>query len=393
MSDAGNVLAANLRRHRSARGLSQQALADAAGISRIGYRDVETGVVEPRANTLQRIAKALGVRVQDLLVPSRTLTHVRFRAHKRMATRENILADAARWLDDYRELEDLLDDHVSWALAGVAETVRQLEPGLDRAKKAATLAREALRLKHDDHEDLIRDVCGLLDDHGVKVLTADVKSDGFFGLSVAPEDAGPAVVVNVWHRISVERWIFTAVHELGHLLLHPGAYDVTQTEEVEGEEKEADAFAGYFLVPPSLFEKEWSEARGLGLVERVLKVKRIFRVSWQTILYRVAAPLQPGERKMVWQQFQRQYEREYGRALQRTDEPDALDAEAFLCKPPVPKAADEPARLSENDFREDRLYRLVRMAVEREQITMSRAAEVLGLDLRAMRELAASWVG
>jgi hypothetical protein len=32
-------------------------------------------------------------------------------------------------------------------------------------------------------------------------------------------DGGPAVVVNVWGRLSVERWIFTAAHELGHLMI------------------------------------------------------------------------------------------------------------------------------------------------------------------------------
>ena len=57
---------------------------------------------------MQRIATALHVRVAQLLAPVRTLTHVRFRAQKRMTTRENVLANTARWLDDFRELEELL---------------------------------------------------------------------------------------------------------------------------------------------------------------------------------------------------------------------------------------------------------------------------------------------
>jgi Zn-dependent peptidase ImmA (M78 family)/DNA-binding XRE family transcriptional regulator len=391
--DAAQVLAANLRRHRSARGLSQQALADKAGLSRVGYRDVEAGNVAPRFDTLQRIAEALGVQVQDLLVPVRQLTHVRFRAHKRMSTRENVLADTARWLDYYTELEDLLGDHVPWKLEALAKQVQRMKPGPARARKAAELAREHLGLKRNHHEELIRDVGGLLDDHGVKVLTADVKSEGFFGLSVAAKDAGPAVVVNVWDRISVERRIFTAVHELAHLLMHPSAYDVDKADEVDAEEKEADAFAGLFLMPESLFQKEWAEARGLGLVERVFKVKRIFRVSWQTVLYRVAAAKKPAERRIIWQQFNLQYQRQHGRAPLRSEEPQGVSSDAFLARPPVARAADEPVRLAEEDFREDRLLRLVRLAVEQQKITMSRAAEILGCDLVAMRELAASWVG
>lgn len=38
---------------------------------------------------------------------------------------------------------------------------------------------------------------------------------------------------------------------------------------------------------------------------------------------------------------------------------------------------EEPSRLAEDDFREDRLERLVRKAVEKGKITLSRAAEVL----------------
>lgn len=391
MNDPSQTLAANLRRYRSARALSQQDVADAAGLSRVGYRDIESGVVTPRVDSLQRIADALAVPVSQLLVPVRTLTHVRFRAEKRMSSRENVLADAARWLDDFRELEDLLGDRIPCTLDHVADKASRLRT--DRAVKVAVLAREALGLRHDNREEAIRDICGLLDDNGIKVLTADVKSEGFFGLSVGAEDAGPAVLVNTWDRISVERWIFTAVHELGHLLMHPGAYDVTKTDEVEEEEKEADMFAGHFLMPDALFDKEWDEARGLGLVDRVLKVKRIFRVSYQTVLYRVGSRLAAGERRPFWEQFNRLFEEQFERALSRTDEPHGLSAAAFLTGRPVARAAEEPVRLTDSDFREDRLYRLVRRAVEEGEITMSRAAEIVGLKLGDMRRLAASWVG
>lgn len=41
---------------------------------------------------------------------------------------------------------------------------------------------------------------------------------------------------------------------------------------------------------------------------------------------------------------------------------------------------------------EDRLSRLVRNAVEGEEISLGRAAEILRLDLEEMRELSNSWV-
>ncbi|MFO7566745.1 MAG: helix-turn-helix domain-containing protein [Enhygromyxa sp.] len=392
MTAAAQTLGANLRRYRQVHGLSQAALAERAGLSRVGYRDIELGKAEPRAATLASIAQALGVRVPDLLAPVRTLSHVRFRADKRMSLRANILTDIARWLDDYADLEQLLDARIAWKLARVAKRAQSLAPGPERGETVARLARTALGLDQRNHQDTVRDVCGLLEDNGVKVLTADVKSEGFFGLSVGPEDDGPAVFVNIWDRISVERWIFTAIHELGHLLMHPGAFDVDQAEEDSLEERDADNFASHFLMPRALFEKEWDEARGLALIDRVFKVKRIFRVSWQTVLWRVAAPLPSGQRRRVWTSFTDAYERRTGRILGRTDEPDPLAPDTFLAGRPVPRAADEPSRLDADDFREDRLARLVREAVESSVISMSRAAEILGLPLKDMRAVARSWV-
>lgn len=362
-------------------------------MSRIGYRDIEIGKAIPRVDSLERIAEALEVSVPHLLAPIRELTHVRFRAAKRMMTRENILADVARWLDDYDELETLLDAHQPWALQDVAKSLRQSRRrGAERGQHAAELAREALGLSARGHDALIRDMCGLLEDHGVKVLTASVASEGFFGLSVGAADAGPAVCVNVWDRISVERWIFTAAHELGHLLLHPGAYDVAETDEPRAEEAEADAFAGHFLMPNRLFLREWEEARGLGFVDRVFKVKRIFRVSWQSVVHRVASGLPKAEASRIWPRFYAAYHRQYGQSLTKRAEPEALDPHEFTGRPPD-RVVDEPARLVVDDFREDRLSRLVRAAVERELITLGRAAEILGMDLRGMRDLASSWVG
>ena len=382
-------LPANLRRFRTAKGLSQQALADMAGMSRIGYRDIEVGKATPRLASLQRIADALGISVPDLLAPVRELTHVRFRADKKMMTRENILADVARWLDDYEELEDLLGQPRDWTLADLAKHLRRSRKrGPELGNHAAQQARDALELG----DECIRDMCGLLEDNGVKLLTSSVASEGFFGLSVGTQDGGPAVVVNVWDRISVERWIFTAAHELAHLLLHPHAYDVSKTQEAEAEETEADAFAGHFIMPDHLFQAEWEQARGLDLVDRVFKVKRIFRVSWQTVLYRVAADRPKGERRKLWQQFNFAYEKRYGQSLTRRSEPEALDPKDFGGRP-ADRVAEEPARCIDDDFQEDRLSRLVREAVETEKISLGRAAEILGVDLPRMRDLASSWFG
>jgi Zn-dependent peptidase ImmA (M78 family) len=63
---------------------------------------------------------------------------------------------------------------------------------------------------------------------------------------------------------------------------------VTRRDEDAAQEKDADQFASHFLMPDDVFRSGWTEARGLPLFERVLKIKRIFRVSYRTVLYRLS---------------------------------------------------------------------------------------------------------
>lgn len=383
------ILGANLRRLRTLRKLAQGELAEAAGLSREGYRRMEEGLVEPRVDSLTRIAAVLGVRPEELLLPVKQLRAVRFRAKKRMTTREDLLATVARWLGDYAELEKLIDESEAYKLAGLSSRLSASRKRSVDPVDAAAKARVELGLGDSDP---IRDICGLLEDNGVKVFRPALASEGFFGLSVGHDDGGPAVVVNCWERISVERWIFTMAHELGHLLMHLDAYKVEESDEDDRQEEEANLFASHFLMPEKPFQKEWSEARGMSLVERVLKVKRIFHVSWKTVLYRAGEQLaDPGK---IWSQFHTQYKHAFGRTLKGIEEPDALTPDAFSSPgfaAPVARVADEPDHLLPSDFADDRLLRLVRLAVEREAISLSRAAEILDLDLRSMRQLASSW--
>ena len=116
-----------------------------------------------------------------------------------MRERESLLMRIGSLLEDYRELEALLGQEVTPGLPVV--DIREPD-GIVRAKQAAAKVRDVFRLAGDEP---IHDICGLLEDRGIKVLRIPVQSDGFFGLSVAGGRSGPAVVVNVWDRISVER--------------------------------------------------------------------------------------------------------------------------------------------------------------------------------------------
>jgi hypothetical protein len=128
----------------------------------------------------------------------------------------------------------------------------------------------------------------------------------------------------------------------------------------------------------------------MSLWDRVLKVKRMFGVSYRTVLYRLAETEIGNE---VWPIFQAESRKRTGRTLLKEDEPRRLAVDAFKASFPESRRAGEPERLSPIDFTEDRLPSLVRKAVESGAITLARGAEILGLGLREMRDLAASWAG
>ncbi len=143
-------------------------------------------------------------------------------------------------------------------------------------------------------------------------------------------------------------------------------------------------------MPEEVFRKEFEEAKGLSLYDMVFKLKRMFHVSWKTVLYRLSEETPQG--RAVWGMFQNQCKQRLGRALGPREEPDALDIADFRDGRPTARAADEPAHLDESDFRGGRLHRLVRLAVEKEIVTMSRAGGILRLDPASMRDLVNEWM-
>lgn len=360
--EPNSTLSANVLRIRTAKGMSQDKLSKESRVSLSTCKKIESGTAAPRAKTLQALADALGVSLSELLTPVEGLNHVRFRASGEMRTRNQILAEVESWLQGYNQLETLMGDSREYKLEKLPKNTKQVAKAIAQAQSA----RRALGL---DEKEPVHDVCGLLESAGVKVFPFVKNTPNFFGLSVGGAGGGPAIVVNTWDKITVERWIFTAAHELGHLLLHLQDYDDAQSKENPAQEKEADAFAAEFLMPDVGFCKEWSEAAGLSFYDRVMKVKGIYRVSYKVVLHRFMGHWPDGEDAFKF--FADERNRLSMRALSKTN---------------------EPSGLSEYNFREDRLPRLVRKGVEAGKISLGRGAEVLGMSLREMRDLSASWV-
>jgi Zn-dependent peptidase ImmA (M78 family)/DNA-binding XRE family transcriptional regulator len=366
------AISINLRRLRKMKKLRQQELADKAGISRNAYRNIETGASVPRGNNLGALARALEVSVFMLTEEIPRLQSLRFRtlhalSSQQRAERERIAADVAIWLRNFNELERMLAEIKPYRF-------RRNFVGFD-PKNAASEARKALGIESDQ---CIADICELLDSAGIKLFLLNSTLDKFFGLSVGLADGGPAIAVNTMESIPVERQIFTAAHELGHLLLHSESYSADQADEDSGQESQASIFASYFLMPEERFRRVWSESRGLPWIQSVLHTKRIFRVSYKTVLRRLID--EGATDSSIYEKFSRAYTNLYNKPLKSKEEPNFYVS-----------LKDEPSRLQGADFIADRLSRLVKDALDKELITISRAAEILEISVSKMRERVEEW--
>jgi Zn-dependent peptidase ImmA (M78 family)/DNA-binding XRE family transcriptional regulator len=277
------LIAKNAKRLRHAKEMTQAQVARKSGISTPTYSKIESGTGSPRVDTLYKVASGLGSSVHELLAQVRELKAVRFRAQKKLKRRDQVLAKTASWLDDFNYLLEQTKSDSAYTISDIPNELRKTAAP-KRPLEAARLARKRMGL---DSKEPVHDITGLFAANGIKVLTYTLKSDAFFGMSIGESEGGPAIVVNVWDRIPVERWIYSAAHELGHLLLHLSAYDVNVIEEDPQQEKEANRFASEFLMPQEGFEREWDETAGLALWSRILKIKRIYHVSYKTVLFRL----------------------------------------------------------------------------------------------------------
>ncbi len=117
----------------------------------------------------------------------------------------------------------------------------------------------------------------------------------------------------------------------------------------------------------------------------MLKVKRIFHVSYRTVLRRLRETKQVSDK--VYVTFQSQHKRRFKTTLKKTDEPDGLVESSFDKR----YGLIEPERLANVDFMDDRLAKLVRRAIENDVISLGRGAEILRISLDEMRVRAREW--
>ncbi len=375
MSD--NV-AQNLIKLRVAKKFTQEALAEKAGISLLAYRNMESGKSEPSINSLTKIAEVYQIDIGEFFQKYQSqILKVRFRAleKKNIRKREEIIYEVDAWLKKYNKLiSDLnLTDEYKYKL-------KYLETETTNPIQMAKIAREAFGLQT---QETVKDICNLIEFRaGIKILAKQFNSDSFFGLSLEDINQGKVIVVNTWDRISVERRIFSIAHELGHILLHFNSVQNNLTSEDKTEEKEANQFASHFLMPQEDFIKVWNSSANNDFVDRVIRVKQIFRVSYQVVLYRLSEYVKENDINFdVWKFFNISYMRKYKVKIDRTKELNSV----------LDTNSRELRALSNQFYASGRLAELVKKAVDKNIINLDTAADILNISVKDVENFKRIW--
>lgn len=356
-----------IRELRERLNLKQEELGARLDVTRQTIAAWEKGQREPSITQLTKIAQVLGVPTELLLRQENKkeqTVHLLFRADNPGALTDLDQALLAHRAENYVDIEQIMG-----SLPLLPESRPLMEYQAQSVERVARETRDWLGVE----DAPLGDVIALLERKGLKVITAKLP-DRIWGFSAYTEEWGGIIFVNTQSEgdpIAVERQYFTALHELGHLIFHRKEYSQPSTPTTKRDPREdiANHFAGAVLLPAEALKYELQAYEGRWLPEPLLlDIKLKYGASVGTIIMR-AAQLGLITEKQKGQQLgkmRKEYAHNHG-------EPDRFT----LQKPPG---------LS-------RLELLVYGAVVKDQISESRAAEVLQCPLYKLQKELENWYG
>lgn len=366
-------IGAMIRKQREAMKMTVAQLAKLVGVSRNTITNYESDKTEPSASDLVRLSNALGCRVEEFLgvVSPSDPPRFAFRAHVPLRRDPSITVAARKYLTAYQEIEQIMDSR----LCGTLRTFACENDGPWDKDEIETIA-DTLRQKSGLHDAGPENITSVLESIGVRTLFFEHPAKGFDGLSTMQGDT-QLVMLRKPTRLA-ERTIFSAAHELGHLVLHRSLFTSDIAVESDGKryEDEANRFAGNFLVPRVELMRLWHEERleRLSLFNALLLLKRAFHVSFPCLYYRVT---ELGLNKKVMDQgyFVNEIKKKLGISGKAT----------------MDQLEPEPIKL-DSLYLSTRFSRLVRSAFLQELIGVDKVAEMFQVSVERANEITNGWV-
>lgn len=252
---------------RQANGITQDQLAQQAGITQAALSRYEHDLREPSDEVLENLADKLGITPELLRRGQRIGGAMAVDAHMRRRATANV--------GSWRRLEARLNMHrlhTHQLMEEVAIRTNSTIPTVDpidvEPSEAAAITRMQWRLPVGP----VRNLVTWIESAGCLVIEEDFGTHRVDGLSQWI-DSHPVILINA--AMPTDRKRLTLAHELGHLVLHAD----TITSDPEGE---ANQFAAEFLMPAAMIRPELKRLT-LGQLQ---DLKRVWMVSMQALIER-----------------------------------------------------------------------------------------------------------
>lgn len=205
---------------------------------------------------------------------------------------------------------------------------------------------------------------------GIRIIFEKMKNPKLFGLSAFHEKKGCFIFINDDEQIPEERKIFSIVHEYAHLLFHRHQYRQMQIElqytgrRKDINEKIADAFAGYFLIPRKMLKKYDYLLKKPISFKDLLYIKKELKVSLKSLIHAL-------------KNYGYISKSDYTKAMQ------VISREGYSKIEPEPMAYIEKNKEFES---------IVRSLFQKNVIGVSKVAELLGIRIIEARQKIEKWI-
>lgn len=301
-----HIVGLRIQTARKARGMSQQDVATALGISRPTYIAVEKGSRPATPAELIRLAELFQTSVHELLRQSPPVGD--FVPHFRTAAGSRFemdgLAEATARLQvmcgHYVELEHITHSALSSDFPNVYSVGKR---GVEDA--AAEIA-DAERRRLDLGDGPIGSLRRVLEtDVGLRVFLLPLPSR-VAGLFVYDTNLGGCIGIQIQHPVTRREW--SLAHEYAHFLVHRFEPEVTilrTSARSTAKERFADAFAQSFLMPEYGLRRRFNDVRQASeamTVGSLVTLADLYNVSFQAMCRRLEdlRLIQPG----TWERLQ-----------------------------------------------------------------------------------------
>ncbi len=371
MEDIAKLIGQNMDGLKKSKGLTNEDIGNIIGVTRVTVAKYLSGEQVIDSARLFRLANYFNLPLQWFLESSQESMSFMFRADNPQENFDEGLASyLKKQLNDYIRILELAEDNkVSYLPQAYRLHIKDNKLNEDDYEIIRDVA-EKQRKSFGLEEVFDYDIYSILEKNNIHVIAIKFDDKKIDALSAYSEDKGAFIITNDDPEIPEERKVFSAVHELGHLIFHRDDYG-QEPEKLSYSnsrssinEKIANTFASHFLIPRNQLRGYKKYFRGFVTnFTEIYRMKKDFGVSAFALLLALK-----DEGYMD--------QKNYGFLIKR------LKELGFGEKEPHPIMPIE---------KNERMKSILRRLYLSDEITTNRVAEMLSLNDKEARLLVRAW--